>query len=172
MQAKLLRVLEEGEVERIGADKPTTVDVRVVVARTATSNNWSSSGGFRRDLTIASLCSPWSCLLCAGRARICPLLSSTLLARSARRTVGSQWASPDAAIDALKQYAWPGNIRDCATWSSVSCCWLGACRCRGRANARAFHSTPLQKQFPQTASPLAAVGPLAERVLTFEREEC
>ena len=50
MQAKLLRVLEEGEVERIGAGKPTTVDVRVVVATHRNLEQLVESGGFRRDL--------------------------------------------------------------------------------------------------------------------------
>ena len=50
MQAKLLRVLEEGEVERIGADKPTKVDVRVVVATHRNLEQLVESGGFRRDL--------------------------------------------------------------------------------------------------------------------------
>src|SRR5580765_5910782 len=50
MQAKLLRVLEEGEVERIGSDKPTKVDVRVVVATHRNLEQLVDSGGFRRDL--------------------------------------------------------------------------------------------------------------------------
>ena len=50
MQAKLLRVLEEGEVERIGSDKPTKVDVRVVVATHRNLEQLVESGGFRRDL--------------------------------------------------------------------------------------------------------------------------
>src|ERR1019366_8199281 len=50
MQAKLLRVLEEGEVERIGADKPITVNVRVVVATHRNLEQLVETGGFRRDL--------------------------------------------------------------------------------------------------------------------------
>ncbi len=50
MQSKLLRVLEEGEVERIGAGKPTAVDVRVVVATHRNLEQLVESGGFRRDL--------------------------------------------------------------------------------------------------------------------------
>src|SRR6202050_1885193 len=50
MQAKLLRVLEEGEVERIGSDKPTAVDVRVVVATHRNLEQLVETGGFRRDL--------------------------------------------------------------------------------------------------------------------------
>src|SRR6202008_4774000 len=50
MQAKLLRVLEEGEVERIGADKPTPVDVRVVVATHRNLEQLVEKGDFRRDL--------------------------------------------------------------------------------------------------------------------------
>ena len=50
MQSKLLRVLEEGEVERIGSGKPTTVDVRVVVATHRNLEQLVELGGFRRDL--------------------------------------------------------------------------------------------------------------------------
>ena len=50
MQAKLLRVLEEGEVERVGADKPITVDVRVVVATHRNLEKLVEAGEFRRDL--------------------------------------------------------------------------------------------------------------------------
>ena len=50
MQAKLLRVLEEGEVERIGSGKPTTVDVRVVVATHRDLGQLVETGSFRRDL--------------------------------------------------------------------------------------------------------------------------
>src|SRR2546426_8756410 len=50
MQAKLLRVLEEGEVERIGADKPTAVDVRVVVATHRNLDALVREGKFRQDL--------------------------------------------------------------------------------------------------------------------------
>src|SRR5260370_4441214 len=50
MQAKLLRVLEEGEVERIGSGKPTKVDVRVVVATHRNLEELVETGGFRRDL--------------------------------------------------------------------------------------------------------------------------
>ena len=50
MQAKLLRVLEESEVERIGGDKPITVDVRVVVATHRDLEELAKQGAFRRDL--------------------------------------------------------------------------------------------------------------------------
>ncbi len=50
MQAKLLRVLEEGVIERVGSDKPTTVDVRVLVATHRNLEQLVESGGFRRDL--------------------------------------------------------------------------------------------------------------------------
>src|SRR5438477_11691738 len=50
MQAKLLRVLEEGEVERIGSDKPTAVDVRVIVATHRNLEQLVEAGTFRRDL--------------------------------------------------------------------------------------------------------------------------
>jgi two-component system, NtrC family, nitrogen regulation response regulator NtrX len=61
MQAKLLRVLEEGEVERIGSGKPTAVDVRVVWPRIATWSNWSRRGDFDAICIIECWSFLWNC---------------------------------------------------------------------------------------------------------------
>jgi two-component system, NtrC family, nitrogen regulation response regulator NtrX len=90
MQAKLLRVLEEGEVERIGAAKPTTVDVRVVVATHRNLEQLVESGPIpARSLPSRRCLSPSSCHRCVSVRKICPRWSNTLRARSARRTAGS-----------------------------------------------------------------------------------
>ena len=72
MQAKLLRVLEEGEVERIGAAKPTTVDVRVLVATHRNLEELVESGGFRRDLYHRVVVFPVELPPLRERAETCP----------------------------------------------------------------------------------------------------
>ena len=82
MQAKLLRVLEEGEVERIGAGKPTAVDVRVVVATHRNLEQLVESGGFRRDLYHRVVVFPRAAAAASRNgAKICPRWSSILPAR-------------------------------------------------------------------------------------------
>ena len=112
MQAKLLRVLEEGEVERIGADKPTKVDVRVVVATHRNLEQLVESGGFRRDLYHRVVVFPLT--LPPLRER-CEDLSA-LVDHFARQVSAQNGWKPvpfsAAAIDALKEYSWPGNIRE------------------------------------------------------------
>jgi transcriptional regulator with GAF, ATPase, and Fis domain len=112
MQAKLLRVLEEGEVERIGSDKPTTVDVRVVVATHRNLEQLVESGGFRRDLYHRVVVFPVELPPLRQRTRR-PARPGRALCRQVSAQNG--WKPvpfTDAAIDALKQYAWPGNIRE------------------------------------------------------------
>src|ERR1700677_2569577 len=112
MQAKLLRVLEECEVERIGSDKPTAVDVRVVVATHRNLEQLVESGGFRRDLYHRVVVFPVD--LPPLRQRTEDL--SALVEHFVRQVSAQNGWKPipfkDAAIDALKQYAWPGNIRE------------------------------------------------------------
>jgi two-component system, NtrC family, nitrogen regulation response regulator NtrX len=112
MQAKLLRVLEEGEVERIGADKPTKVDVRVVVATHRNLEQLVESGEFRRDLYHRVVVFPLT--LPPLRERSEDL--AALVEHFARQVSAQNGWKPvpfsAAAIEALKEYSWPGNIRE------------------------------------------------------------
>ena len=112
MQAKLLRVLEEGEVERIGADKPTKVDVRVVVATHRNLEQLVESGGFRRDLYHRVVVFPLTLPPLRDR---CEDLAA-LVDHFARQVSAQNGWKPvpfsAAAIEALKEYSWPGNIRE------------------------------------------------------------
>ena len=168
MQAKLLRVLEEGEVERIGSDKPTKVDVRVVVATHRNLEELVESGGFRRDLYHRVVVFPLT--LPPLRER-CEDLAA-LVEHFARQVSAQNGWKPvpfsAGAIDALKQYAWPGNIRELR--NVVERLLLLA---DSEVDAEAVSlALPSAAAGSNTANPAdrKVTGPLAERVLAYERQ--
>ena len=112
MQAKLLRVLEEGEVERIGAGKPTTVDVRVVVATHRNLEQLVESGGFRRDLYHRVVVFPVQLPPLRERREDLPALVEHFARQVSAQNGWKPVAFNVSAIESLKNYAWPGNIRE------------------------------------------------------------
>ncbi len=112
MQAKLLRVLQEREIERVGGTKPVKVDVRVIAATNRDLEAMIERGEFRQDLyyrlNIISLQIP----PLRERKEDIPLLASTLLKKLNNQT--PHWVegvSPEA-MEILMEYAWPGNVRE------------------------------------------------------------
>ncbi|MGD0731531.1 MAG: sigma-54 dependent transcriptional regulator [Terracidiphilus sp.] len=175
MQAKLLRVLEEGEVERIGADKPTTVNVRVVVATHRNLEQLVESGGFRRDLYHRVVVFP--VLLPPLRQR--PEDLPALVEHFARQVSAQNGWKPipftDSAIDALKRYAWPGNIRELRNVVERLLLLAGSVVDADAVQlALPSHSIPAhtyQSSFAADAPNKDTQGALAERVSKFERAE-
>jgi len=111
-QAKLLRVVEDGELERVGSSRTLKVDVRLIAATNADLAAEVAAGRFRKDLlfrlnTVEIHLPP----LRERREDIVPLAQS-FLARSARRyeRVGMHLGA--AALRALEEYPWPGNVRE------------------------------------------------------------
>jgi two-component system NtrC family response regulator len=114
IQAKLLRVLETGEVRRVGDNMPFKVDVRIVAATHRDLADMASKGTFRSDLMYRV--NTFEIRIPALRERIedIPSLAVHLLARH-RATVNlDNPGITDSALGALKGYAWPGNIRELA----------------------------------------------------------
>jgi two-component system NtrC family response regulator len=111
MQAKLLRVLESGEIRRVGENKPVTVDVRVVCATHRDLPAMVSEEEFREDLMYRI--NTFEINLPPLRERIedVPELALHLLGRF-RRGGEAQFA-PDA-VNALLGHVWPGNVRELA----------------------------------------------------------
>jgi two-component system, NtrC family, nitrogen regulation response regulator NtrX len=167
MQAKLLRVLEEGEVERIGADKPTSVDVRVVVATHRNLEELVESGGFRRDLYHRVVVFPVELPPLRDRCEDLPALAEYFVRQVSTQNGWKPAAFAPAAIEILKEYAWPGNIRELRNiverllllaGSEVSADDVRlALPAHGHARAASNPGIP------------DAAGPLAQRVLAFER---
>jgi transcriptional regulator with PAS, ATPase and Fis domain len=111
-QAKLLRVLQTGEVERLGATQARHVDVRVVAATNVDLEAAVAAGRFRRDLMYRLNIYPIR--IPALRERVDdiePLAAHALKRFTAlhdKRIAGFT----DRAIDAMRRYAWPGNVRE------------------------------------------------------------
>ncbi len=108
IQAKLLRVIEEGEVRRVGAIKPHTIDVRFVAATNTDLEAATEQGRFREDLYFR---------LSAATLVIPPLRErqseiELLARRFANRTAGRPKEIAGDALAMLRTYSWPGNIRE------------------------------------------------------------
>src|SRR5271157_5978684 len=112
MQAKLLRVLEEGEVERIGAGKPTSVDVRVVVATHRNLEQLVDSGAFRRDLYHRVVVFPVELPPLRRRTEDLPALVEHFAQQVCAQNGWKAIPIQPEAIAVLQQYSWPGNIRE------------------------------------------------------------
>jgi two-component system nitrogen regulation response regulator NtrX len=111
-QAKVLRVLQDGEVEPVGAERPFTVDVRVIAATNKDLGAEVSEGAFREDLyfrlAVVVLKTP---ALRQHSEDIPPLvehLTEQFCAEYNRRSKG--WSA--AALDRLARHPWPGNVRE------------------------------------------------------------
>ena len=112
MQAKLLRVLEEGEIERVGGSGTQRVDVRVVVATHRNLEELVRTGAFRQDLYHRILVFP--ILLPPLRDRkedIAALVEHFSRLVSEINGWKPKPFAPEA-IDALTRYSWPGNVRE------------------------------------------------------------
>src|SRR6476619_697475 len=112
MQAKLLRVLEEGEVERIGSDKPTKVDVRVVVATHRNLESLVREGKFRQDLFHRIYVFPIVLPPLRERPEDIPALAAHFAAQIVKQNNWKEITFSPEALQALQAHSWPGNIRE------------------------------------------------------------
>jgi two-component system, NtrC family, nitrogen regulation response regulator NtrX len=110
-QAKLLRTLETGELQRIGAEKVTRIDARVVAATNRRLDEAVSSGSFREDLYFRLNVFPIQLPPLRERLEDLPALVRYLAERVRPRQPAS---FTDAALAALASYSWPGNVRELA----------------------------------------------------------
>ncbi|MDQ1410955.1 MAG: two-component system, NtrC family, nitrogen regulation response regulator NtrX, partial [Acidobacteriaceae bacterium] len=112
MQAKLLRVLEEGEVERVGGDKPIRVKVRVLVATHRNLENLVTENGFRQDLFHRVYVFPLRVPPLRERKEDLSELIAHFAGQVAAQNSWKQKSFDDEAVEELRQYSWPGNIRE------------------------------------------------------------
>ncbi|HEX9223579.1 MAG TPA: sigma-54 dependent transcriptional regulator [Candidatus Acidoferrales bacterium] len=169
MQAKLLRVLEEGEVERVGGDKPVAVDVRVIVATHRNLDELVRQNAFRQDLFHRVYVFPLALPPLRERPEDFPVLTKHFAAQVAAQNGWKEKQFAPEAIEELKRYPWPGNLRELrnvvervvllSTQDTVSAADVPLALPKAEAAAGA----PI-------AAGQAANGTLAERVEAFERE--
>ena len=112
IQAKLLRVLQEGEVRAVGSARSRTVDVRVISASNVDLRAAVDRGEFRADLYYRVSAFPILVPPLRERRADIPLLAAHVLARSAERHAKRMAGITPAAFAALGAYDWPGNIRE------------------------------------------------------------
>ena len=112
LQAKLLRVLQEGEFERVGSSVSTQVDVRVVATTNRNLPSEVASGEFRQDLYYRLNVLPIQLPALRERVDDIPLLTEHFLAKVATREGKESKLFDDAAIEVMQQYSWPGNVRE------------------------------------------------------------
>jgi len=112
MQAKLLRVLEEGEVERVGGDKPIKVSVRVIVATHRNLEELVKKNEFRQDLFHRVYVFPLTLPPLRERPEDFPALVAHFARQVARQNGWKEKIFSDEAISELRQYNWPGNVRE------------------------------------------------------------
>ena len=165
MQAKLLRVLEEGEVERIGGDKPVPVDVRVVVATHRDLEAQVRDGKFRQDLFHRIYVFPLLLPPLRSRREDIPTLVEHFSRQVSAQNGWKIAAFSSDAMQALQEHSWPGNVRELRNIVE---------RVMLLAGDSQVDLATVQLALPQTsASRSTAVvsnSSLAERVQTFERE--
>jgi len=114
LQVKLLRVLAEREIDRIGSTKPTPIDIRVI---TATHRNLEESikeGSFREDLFYRLNIIPINLPPLRERKTDIPLLADHFLKQFNRTAIPKTIS--DEAMQFLVNYSWPGNIRELANF--------------------------------------------------------
>jgi len=111
-QAKLLRVLESGEIERVGSSRPRHVDVRVLSATNTDLRAACAAGQFREDLLFRLNTVEIRIPALRERREDIPALAGYFLARYASRYRRPIQGLDPAALRALMQYSWPGNVRE------------------------------------------------------------
>ncbi|MFZ1917159.1 MAG: sigma-54 dependent transcriptional regulator [Terriglobales bacterium] len=165
MQAKLLRVLEEGEVERIGGDRAIAVDVRVVVATHRDLEALAREGKFRQDLFHRIYVFPLRLPPLRERREDVPALVEHFAAQVSATNGWKPMPFTADAIAALQQHAWLGNIRELR--NAVERLMLLATGSEVTAETVAL-ALPASAASPEAV--LTGSGPLAERVRAFEKQ--
>jgi DNA-binding NtrC family response regulator len=111
-QSKLLRVLETGELERVGSSKTQKVNVRMLSATNADLRAESAAGRFREDLLFRLNTVEVNLPPLRERREDIPALAAHFLARYAERYRRPIQGLEPAALQVLLQYSWPGNVRE------------------------------------------------------------
>ncbi|MCF8719774.1 sigma-54 interaction domain-containing protein [Nitrospina gracilis] len=116
LQVKLLRVLAESEIDRVGGSRPIKIDVRVIAATHRNLEDAIQQGKFREDLFYRLNVIPISLPPLRERKEDIPLLVNHYLKRFNEQKGKSVTGISDAAMEILCRYPWPGNIRELANF--------------------------------------------------------
>src|SRR5881296_3822504 len=112
LQSKLLRVLQEGQFEKLGEDRTRTVDVRIIAATNRHLEAEVKAGRFREDLYYRLSVFPIELPPLRDRAEDIPALAKNFLVQSARKLAAAVPRLTSAQVKELQSYDWPGNVRE------------------------------------------------------------
>lgn len=112
LQAKLLRVLQEGELERVGEERTRKINVRLIAATNRDLRMESEAGRFRQDLYYRLSVFPIELPPLRKRLEDIPLLAKHFLSISATKLARPKLKLTLANVQQLQQYDWPGNVRE------------------------------------------------------------
>jgi transcriptional regulator with GAF, ATPase, and Fis domain len=112
LQAKLLRVLQEREVEQVGGVRPMKVDVRVIAATHQNLEQLVADGQFREDLYYRLAVIPLQAPPLRDRKEDIPVLVEKFIDQFSRRKSDQPTSIDPLAMRSLQGYAWPGNVRE------------------------------------------------------------
>jgi transcriptional regulator with GAF, ATPase, and Fis domain len=112
LQAKLLRVLQEGEIERLGNSNTIKVNVRVIAATHRDLRKMIAEGTFREDLYYRLSVFPLTIPPLRKRKHDISLLAQWFIRKYAKKTGRPINHIPQSAMDNLLNYSWPGNVRE------------------------------------------------------------
>ncbi|AKQ66202.1 Response regulator of zinc sigma-54-dependent two-component system [Myxococcus hansupus] len=167
LQARLLRVLQEGEVRPVGEDRPVKVDVRIIAATHRDLRRLASEGAFREDLfyrlNVVQLRVP----PLRERPEDIPVLARVFLGRFIDRFHTGPLKTPDGFFERLRALPWPGNVRELENTLES----LVALSSGGVLNLEQLPSAGPVAETARTAAPQEAPlgAGLKERVEAYER---
>ena len=112
LQTKLLRVIQDGEFERLGSSRTLTVDVRIIAATNRNLEEEVRNGRFRKDLWYRLNIFPITVPPLRNRLEDLPLLVEFFVDKVSRKLGKSIDYIPKSVMNALQNYHWPGNVRE------------------------------------------------------------
>jgi len=165
LQAKLLRVLQEREIERVGGTRPVKIDVRFIAATNTNLKEAVVSGAFREDLYYRLNVVPVVVPPLRERIQDVPLLVEHFIPRDNRRFHKRVEGLSPEALAALNAYRWPGNVRELENV-------IERCVVLAEGPIVQLNDLPLDVSLPQQATKVRAAEalPLNEATDQFEQQ--
>jgi DNA-binding NtrC family response regulator len=165
LQAKLLRVLQQREIERVGGARPVKIDVRFIAATNTNLKEAVGSGAFREDLYYRLNVVPVVVPPLRERIQDVPLLVEHFIRRDNRRFHKHIEGLSPEALAALNAYRWPGNVRELENV-------VERCVVLAEGPVIQLNDLPLDVSLPQQATKVRAAEalPLNEATDQFEQQ--
>jgi two-component system, NtrC family, nitrogen regulation response regulator NtrX len=169
MQAKLLRVLEGGEIERVGGSGPIAVDVRVIVATHRNLEEQVRQGAFREDLYHRVFVFPVVLPPLRERREDIGVLAEHFVRQLAEQNHWKPKSFSTKAIAALENYGWPGNVRELRNVVERVLLYASTDEITEQTVERALPRASAAEVALDVTAGEQGNGPLAQRIEQFER---